>query len=447
MMELAQLDLATLSATKLRALDDASEMQSAIVRQCAATNTPAPPYRLTELIGKGSFGRVYKAIPLLSSPTVAIKIMSIEDGDLSAPGATDTFSEILREVSTLKMLSQSGAQNINIVLDALLVGHSMWMITEYCAGGSVATLMRPKGYLSEHWIVPVLREVARGLYWVHKMGVVHRDIKCANVLVTDEGGVQLCDFGVAGVLRGQFEKRSTVTGTLQWMAPELFDERVSYGKEVDVWAFGSMAYEAATGLPPNAAEMMGVEIEGFGDWLRKNSPRLEGEEYSEGLKELVSVCMVPEPAGRLSAEEILRHGYVAGTEESHPTGMLAELVREYRQWEMEGGDRRSLFAPGGAQAWDVMSKKGAPDLAGDGWDYGTVNEVDQTIYDQAMANVDTVPRQPSKPRRRRRMPPVDLRVRVIKAPLEKAFDPNTISNYRDHARAFYCPDVPGPQQD
>ncbi|KAK0620674.1 kinase-like domain-containing protein, partial [Immersiella caudata] len=466
--------LPALSATKLRALDDASETQDAIARQCVAANIPIPPYRLTELIGKGSFGRVYKAIPLsLPSPgppsepdlepdpdpdrtprppqhhssshsapkTVAIKIISIEECDLSAPSSSDTFSSLLAEISTLKLLRNAGAQNINTVLDALLVGHTMWLITEYCAGGSVATLMRPAGCLSEDYMIPILREVARGLVWVHKMGVVHRDIKCANVLVTEKGEVQICDFGVAGVVRGRpGEKRSTVTGTLQWMAPEMFDERVSYGREVDVWAFGSMAFEAATGLPPNAAGgMEGIEEGGFGEWLRRNRPRLEGEEHSEGLKGLVGACMVPEPGGRLSAGEILGCGYLRGTEGTHPTGMLRGLVRGYRRWEMEGGDRRSLFAPGGAQRVDESCKGMIDDEGGDGWDYGNVEEADQMRYDEAMEDVDAVPRQVVRPRRgrRRRMPPVDLRVRVVKPPLEKAFDPNTVSNYRDHARVFY----------
>jgi len=478
MMELAQLDLWALGTTrlgdtKLRAIDDAAYMQDAIARECATSNTPIPPYRLTELIGRGTFGRVYKAIPLAavaaaapidpdltprpnrpSSPlaappkTVAIKIMSIEEGDLSAPGSSDTFCDILREVETLKMLRHAGAQNVNTVLDALLVGQTMWMITEYCAGGSVTTLMKPTGCLAEEWIIPILRGVASGLFWVHQQGVVHRDIKCANVLVTDEGAVQICDFGVAGVLRGQFEKRNTVTGTLQWMAPELFDERVSYGKEVDVWAFGSMAIEVATGMPPNAAEAKGIDFEDFGEFLRRNSPRLEGEGYSEGLKDLVRFCMVPDPAERPRAEEIQRHGYIFGTEETHPTEMLAELVRRYRKWERTGGDRMSLFdAEGGARG--LAGDQGEPG-ADEGWDYGTVNEADQMIYNRAMENVDTVPEQAARPkpmaRRRRRMPPVDLGIRAIRPPLEKAFDPNTISNYRDHARDFYGSNTPRPSQ-
>jgi serine/threonine protein kinase len=55
------------------------------------------------------------------------------------------------------------------------------------------------------------------------------------VLITEAGGVQVCDFGVAGLLETRVDKRTTVTGTLQWMAPELFDSTVAYGPEVDIW--------------------------------------------------------------------------------------------------------------------------------------------------------------------------------------------------------------------
>ncbi|KAK0732146.1 germinal center kinase, partial [Lasiosphaeris hirsuta] len=435
-MELAHIDFAsgTHPATKLRAIDNATDMQQEVERECAAIGIAPPPYRLTELIGKGSFGRVYKATGPKPTQTVAVKIMSIEEGDIEAPGQSDTFSEVLKEVNTLKLLNESGAKNINTIIDTLLIGQSMWMVTEYCAGGSVATLMRPTGSLLEMWIVPILREVAEAIFWVHGQGIIHRDIKCANVLITEEGAVQLCDFGVAGTLRSRFEKRSTVTGTLHWMAPELFDGNVSYGSEVDIWAFGSMAFEAATGLPPNAAAMFDVDLSDFGDYLRRCSPRLEGDQFSTQLKDLITFCMVPDPAKRPRIEQIQKHPYIFGTAERRPTSTLARLVTSYREWESQGGDRRSLFCAGGAQG--ISSRDICPILDEEGWDYGTVDEADQVIFDHAMENVDTIPAQPSKQRRRHgRLH--QLKIPSVKAPLEKAFDPHTISNYRDHARVFY----------
>jgi serine/threonine protein kinase len=73
---------------------------------------------------------------------VAVKIIDIDESDTMDPRNADTYSEFLKEVSALKILSDSKARNINHVLEALPVGNAMWMILEYCGGGSVATLVR-----------------------------------------------------------------------------------------------------------------------------------------------------------------------------------------------------------------------------------------------------------------------------------------------------------------
>ncbi|KAM7186714.1 Protein kinase-like domain containing protein [Naviculisporaceae sp. PSN 640] len=424
------------SATRLRAIKDAIEMQDLAVRQCFDAGIETPPYKLTELIGKGSFGRVYKATATKLGRTVAVKIMSIEEGDCLAPGQSDTFAEIMKEVTTLRILGDGGAKNINKIIDSLLVGHSMWVVTEYCAGGSVATLMRPAGCLPESCIIPILREVAEAIYWVHKHGIIHRDLKCANVLITEEGGVQLCDFGVAGIVRSKLDKRSTITGTLQWMAPELFDSNVAYGNEVDIWAFGSMAYEAATGFPPNATTLLDMDLNRFGAYLRESCPRLEGDGYSDQLKDLISYCMVPDPAKRPRIEDVQKHPYLFDTATSFPTSSLKALVESYKKWEKKGGNRQSLFVPGGAQCHagelsDPMDVKE--------WDYGTMDEADQFIFDHDQTGASSSLTKARPPltrgqRRRRRLP---ANIRAVKSPLERVFDPNTLSNYQDQVKAFY----------
>ncbi|KAK4202322.1 kinase-like domain-containing protein [Triangularia verruculosa] len=443
----------TRSSTKLRAIDDATEMQAAVSRDCVSAGLSLPPYTLQELIGKGSFGRVYKASSL--TPTtcggsgnklVAIKIINIDHADLSLshssdhrhPGKGDggTFAEILKEVNTVKKLSEKGAKNINSILDTLLIGHQMWLVTEYCAGGSVSTLTRPTGRLPERYIKPILREVAEALFWVHSHGVIHRDVKCANVLVSEEGRVQLCDFGVAGLVKGRFDKRKTVTGTLQWMAPELFDKTVEYGKEVDVWAFGSMAIEAATGMPPNATLSLGVDLEKFGRYLRESTPRLEGE-FSAGLKDLVALCLIPDPANRPGIDGIRRHRYIFGTETESPTGVLSDLVASFKEWEAQGGDRKSLFSSGGAQGLlDCLDR--SRQEQDDGWNYGTMDEAfcpspGDFSNIKAVSNTEN-----AKEQRRRHIPRKPVPRRDSKpVPLEKAFDPNTISSYHTNAQNFY----------
>ncbi|KAG8420580.1 Serine/threonine-protein kinase PAK5 [Metarhizium acridum] len=253
----AQVGAADSSRIKEIAVEDA-KTQCFIAEECANDSTEPPTYELVVLIGKGSFGRVYKARGLKSGRLVAVKF---EEGDSIHPGGTDTFGDILKEANKLKLLNNRGAKNTNRLLDTHFAGQSVWTITEYCAGCSVATLMKPTGGLPEKWIMPILREVT-------------------------EAVVQLCDFGVAGIIETKFDKRSTVTGTLQWMAPELFTSSASYGIEADIGAFGSMAYEVATGLPPNAAGP--VDMANFGSHLKQNCPRLEGDQYSPHLRDIIA---------------------------------------------------------------------------------------------------------------------------------------------------------------
>ncbi|KAL7934792.1 serine/threonine protein kinase, STE family, PAK/STE20-related [Trichoderma chlorosporum] len=427
------------SATKHKAIEDARAAQTIVLRECAEAGREAPPYKLLELIGKGSFGRVYKAVGTKTTQLVAVKVISIEEGDGIQPGAADTLGDIIKEVNTLKLLSNSGARNVNAVVDTHLVGQAVWMVTEYCAGGSVASLMRPTSGLAERWIIPILREVAEALFWVHKQGIIHRDIKCANVLVTEAGGVQLCDFGVAGIMETKFDKRSTITGTLHWMAPELFDPHVAYGIEVDIWAFGSMAYEIANGLPPNATAR--INIQQFGAYLKQHRPRLQGDKFSDNLKNLIAFCLVEDPKRRPPIEEIQRHPYIFNTHDRYPTVSLSKLVADYKHWESQGGSRQSLFSAGGAQG----PRRDRSPVRQSGWDFGNFDEVDELMFQNTAKpgvapeyypSVASSPENTARPmqRRRRRPPPT---MKELKAPLEKVFDPYTITNYGDNSRAWY----------
>ncbi|KAH0528740.1 hypothetical protein TsFJ059_003559 [Trichoderma semiorbis] len=443
------------SVTKQKALEDAKKMQNAVFESCTKAGKQAPQYELQELVGKGSFGRVYKATAMKTGQLVAVKIIDIEESDTLNPKLADTYSDLLKEINALQLLSDSGAKNINHVIEALPVGQSMWMVTEYCAGGSVATLMRPTapGGLLEKWIIPIVREVAEAIHWVHGQGIIHRDLKCANVLVTETGDVQLCDFGVAGVIETKVDKRTTFIGTPHWMAPELFDKDASYGTEVDIWAFGAMVYEIASGLPPNVTA--GIDFSRLGSHLKHHTPRLEGDQYSAGLRDLVSYCLQHDAAKRPTIEQVQLHRYVRNTEESHPTSSLVHLVRAFKLWEAQGGDRRSLFSAGGAQGLADLSAA----IFNDEWNFSTTAAFDQQVLDQGDAQdvydvygskVEFNPEgydetsRPQKPKSRRRPPP---HLPSVKAPLEKIFDPNTISTYEENSRAYYSQPFQAPISD
>lgn len=305
----------------------------------------------------------------------------------------------------------------------------------------------PNG-LGENWVIPIVREVAEGIMWVHKVGLIHRDIKAANVLITEQGSLQLCDFGVAGIAEGKLsqDKRTTIIGTPHWMAPELLlaPQGASYGKEIDIWAFGALIFEIATGAPPhvkNGLLTMDAIIQSLES--AENAPRLEGDQYSDELKDIIACCLERDIEKRPTIEKVQEHKYIANTKGEYPTASLVSLVVAYRVWTDQGGSRKSLFQQGGA-AEDV-SGLSAPALSDD-WNFSTTTNFDAQVSQISTSlDIDAVyagnavefkedtvrPKQTG-----RRRPPPEALAR-LPPPLAKVFDPNTLSDYKTSSQNHY----------
>ncbi|KAK5732475.1 hypothetical protein LTR17_010531 [Elasticomyces elasticus] len=360
-----------------RQIQDARDMYQTVVRNAERSNTEVPPYDFLELIGKGGYGRVYKCRKRSNGALVAVKIINIDDADFQEHvlDKDNTISSFRKEVAILQQLKDNNAKNINLIHDAFDMHNQLWIVSDYCTGGSLRTLMRanPRKGFEEHFIVPVARELAIAIKSVHDIGVIHRDIKCANVYVNEEGDIQLGDFGIVGDVDDGSSKRRTIVGTPHYLPLEmhtshshLTDE--AYGTEVDIWSFGITVYEMATGLPPytNIAPDRLAEA-------TANAPRLEGGEYSDGLRDFVAFCLNGNPRERPSAAEVLKHPYIANTEQKYPTSGLVKLIERYAVWEYGGGQRQSLFFAGGAAAPIVPSE--ADEVAEDDdavdWNFST----------------------------------------------------------------------------
>ncbi|KAF2235015.1 kinase-like protein, partial [Viridothelium virens] len=360
---------------KLKQAEEAKDMQKAVEERASRIGVEVPPYEFLELIGKGSFGRYSK--DRRNQQIVAVKIIDVDSSDykLDLKNKDEAIKDFVNEITILRQLKDSGAKNINGVLDTFSLHSQLWITAEYCPGGSVHTLMRAnsKPGLEENYIIPIARELAVALRFVHEAGIIHRDVKCANVLVTEDGQVQLCDFGVSGVLDSDFSKRTTIIGTPFWMAPEMHKDepsRLAYGTEVDCWAFGCTVYEMATGMPPNAK----INPHMLGNVLDK-APRLQDGEYSDELRDFVSYCLQEQPQDRPSASATLDHPFVAATEEQYPTSSLVELIERYAQWEHQGGQRTSILNPFGAPGPESLSENGQVDE----WNFSTTADFDKRI--------------------------------------------------------------------
>ncbi|KAJ5983695.1 hypothetical protein N7481_005794 [Penicillium waksmanii] len=341
---------------KAEAIKLAREQGTAVREMCRRAKTEVPPYEFEELIGKGAYGRVYKGHETPSGRLVAIKVLDIDSLDYKSlrDFRDESIKDFIHETKVMKQVKDSGAKNINELIEAISIHSQLWLVCEYCPGGSVRTLMRATGdKLEENYIIPIARELAVGLHAIHEAGIIHRDVKAANILIHEEGRLEICDFGVAGVLQSHQDKRSTWIGTPHWMPPEMFSMRGPahhYGNEIDVWAYGCTLIEFATGNPPNSGLRERMQI---GRQLNRNVPKLDSDEYSQGLKDLIAYALDSNPATRPTMADILAHPYIAETEEEYPTLSVAELVRNYYQWSQRGGQRVSLFHPGGAAAAEL----------------------------------------------------------------------------------------------
>ncbi|KAM2570172.1 hypothetical protein TB2_010177 [Malus domestica] len=289
----------------------------------AKENAPPIRWRKGELIGCGAFGRVYMGMNLDSGELLAVKQVLIAANGASKEKAQAHIKELEEEVKLLKNLSHP---NIVRYLGTVREDDTLNILLEFVPGGSISSLLGKFGSFPEAVIQTYTKQLLLGLEYLHKNGIMHRDIKGANILVDNKGCIKLADFGASKqvVELATISGAKSMKGTPYWMAPEVILQ-TGHSFSADIWSVGCTVIEMATGKPPWSQQYQEVAAL-FHIGTTKSHPPIP-EHLSFEAKDFLLKCLQKEPHLRSVASELLQHPFVTGQNmESDPVFCTSVMV-------------------------------------------------------------------------------------------------------------------------
>ena len=250
-------------------------------------------YRLVEKIGEGGMAMVYKGVQCSLGRTVAIKVLSRSLTD--DPEVVESFN---RESIIIARLNHP---NIIHVIDRGVADSVPYFVMEFVEGTNLAKIIAEEEY-DFHQKVDTIIQMSKALAYAHKNGVIHLDIKPANILIDMEGNVMVADFGIAHLLGGgEATQSGPVMGTPSYMSPEQKLGTAAVTMRSDIYSLGVVMYELFTGKKPIAGTLPSV--------INPQIPRR--------LDEIIVNCLRTTPADRFASADAVKDALLAFLRGAH----------------------------------------------------------------------------------------------------------------------------------
>ena len=272
-----------------------------------------------EMLGRGAFGNVYRGLTS-TAEFIAVKEVTLLS---STKEASQALEQLQREITLMQNLQHPhilrylGSELVDgsSTSGASFQQRTLNIFLEYAPGGSIHDLLQKFGPFQIKVVSVFTTQILDGLIYLHENGIVHRDIKGANVLLDSNGKVKLADFGASKQLSSVHSISNggcnTFTGSPYWMAPEVIQAASSYGTKADAWSVGAICLEMITGKPP------------FGDLEPMNALFKIGQGNTvpdipdfvpPEARDFMQQCFTRNPDQRPSCRQLRLHSFVNRTQ-------------------------------------------------------------------------------------------------------------------------------------
>ncbi len=274
-------------------------------------------YRIVDYIGRGGMGEVYKGEHGVLRRAVAIKIL---------PRHKSTPEDIASFLREARVLARLDHENLVRAFDAGDDGKKRYyLVTEYVPGTDLRKLVRAKGPLSMTQAASIVSQVARALQHAHDQGLIHRDVKPGNVLVTPEGRAKLSDLGLAGPIHSEDKadpRLGRIVGTADYLSPDHIEAPWNPTSAWDIYSLGCTLYYAVTGKVPfpggSTVDKCRAHLQ-----LRPLDPRRLNPKLNDRFVDVIADMMAKNPAERIaSAKEVAERlaPWAEGQDQATPGG-------------------------------------------------------------------------------------------------------------------------------